>query len=104
MLLFPPNNNFGGIFFIMASSTTDYTLVNSTWLQVSTGKASVIITNNDTLPINYAVAASASDLTAVSGHEIHRLETVKLSDLGANNVFIRCNNTGGGARATVSAY
>lgn len=88
----------------MASLTTDYTLANSNWTQVSTGTATVVISNPSSIPIRYAVAATTGDLAAVTGHQLNRFETVKLSDLGSNNVFIRSDNTGGGGVANVSAY
>jgi hypothetical protein len=88
----------------MAALTADFTLANSAWTQVSTSKATVVITNTSTIPLRYAVAAADTDLANVTGHQINRNETVKLNDLGSNNVFIKSDNTGGGAKAAVSAY
>lgn len=88
----------------MASLTTDYTLADSAWTQVSTSKASVVITNAGPVTLYYAVAAAANDLSSTIGHELRYHETIRLSDLGSNNVFIRSGNTGGGAKAEVSAY
>lgn len=88
----------------MASSTTDYTLANSNWTQVSTGTGRVIISNRGTLTVHYAVATSASDLTNIIGHEITSRKTEELEGLGANNVYVKSANTGGGAVITVTAY
>jgi hypothetical protein len=88
----------------MAALTTDFTLADSTWTAVSAAKATVIIYNPSTLPVFWGVAAAPSDLANVVGHELKSLCTIKLNDLGSNNVYIRSGNVGGGAKAAVSAY
>ena len=88
----------------MAALTADFTLANSNWTQTSSAKATVIITNSSSIPIRYAVAATDTDLAAVEGHQLRQFETVKLTDLGSNNTFIKSDNVGGGAKAAVSAY
>lgn len=87
----------------MASFTTDFTLANSNWTQVSTNKNVVIIYNSGTLPIFFAVAAASGDLSSVTGHELAARKMIKLDGLGttSQNVFIK---SASGATAAVSAY
>jgi len=88
----------------MAALTSSSIAITAAWTQVSTSKATVILTNPLSLPLQYAVAATSSDLNGVIGHEFNRLETVTLTDLGTsgNNVFVKA--AGGSGILIVTAY
>lgn len=87
----------------MAALTADITLTDQ-WVQISSAKATVIISNKLPLAINYAVAATTGDLAGVTGHELNRLQVIGLYNLGTNNVFAKTANVGGGGIIAVSAF
>lgn len=90
-------------YFFMASSTSVITLTNTSWVQASTNKSYVKITNRLYQPVFAAVAASGADLAAITtGHIVNFEEEVEFKALASGqNVFVLAPN--GAAEVIVTA-